>query len=306
VTGQTRPWLPGELRRVLRDQAGLDLVTLRAASGGESRTAFWATDRAGTVSVLKIMPDAPPGAAGRLRALDAVLARLRDRGYPAPQIGTIGQLPRLVFWIQQRLPGAALDRGQPEPDHQQMARLLPGLLRLNDAQAGLGTGPRRWRALITRTLTTGGDGYCLHATLRASPQARDLLPVLRRIGKRCGPAIPDGQDFVHYDFTPANLLCDGTAITGVIDINPPVLAGDRAFDLATLLYCHYDHDQIRDLLRARLLDLAGPRAAAAYLAHMVLRQVDWSLRHHPAAPTTRRHLRLARLVTDDIGHNPAH
>jgi hypothetical protein len=60
VTGETRPWLPGELRRVLREQAGLDLVTLRAASGGESRTAFWATDRAGTVSVLKIMPDAPP------------------------------------------------------------------------------------------------------------------------------------------------------------------------------------------------------------------------------------------------------
>jgi phosphotransferase family enzyme len=83
--------------------------------------------------------------------------------------------------------------------------------------------------------------------------------VLRRIGERCGPAIPDGQDFVHYDFTPANLLSDGAAITGVIDINPPVQAGDRAFDLATLLFYHYDHDQIRDLLRARLLDLARPR-----------------------------------------------
>jgi Ser/Thr protein kinase RdoA (MazF antagonist) len=306
VTGGTRPWLSGELRRVLREQAGLDLVTLTAASGGESRTAFWATDQAGAVSVLKIMPDAPPGAAGRLRALDAVLAQLRDRGSPAPRISAIGQLPQLVFWVQQRLPGSALDRGQPEPDHQLIARLLPGLLRLNDAQAGLGTGPCAWRALITQTLTAGGDGYCLHSTLRASPQARDLLPVLRRIGERCGPAIPDGQDFVHYDFTPANLLSDGAAITGVIDINPPVQAGDRAFDLATLLFYHYDHDQIRDLLRARLLDLAGPRAAAAYLAHMVLRQVDWSLRHHPAAPTTRRHLHLARLVTDDIGHNPAH
>src|SRR5689334_6762780 len=98
------------------------------------------------------MPDAPPGAAGRLRALDAVLARLRDRGYPAPRISAIGQLPQLVFWVQQRLPGSALDRGQPEPDHQLIARLLPGLLRLNDAQAGLGTGPRAWRALVTRTL----------------------------------------------------------------------------------------------------------------------------------------------------------
>jgi hypothetical protein len=64
----------------LREQAGLDLVTVTPARGGESRSAFWVTDRAGTVSVLKIMPDAPPEAAGHLRALDAVLARLRDRG----------------------------------------------------------------------------------------------------------------------------------------------------------------------------------------------------------------------------------
>jgi hypothetical protein len=37
------------------------------------------------------------------------------------------------------------------------------------------------------------------------------------------------------------------------------------------------------------------------LAHLVLRQVDWSLRFHPDAPATRRHLRLARLVIADIG-----
>ena len=129
--------------------------------------------------------------------------------------------------------------------------------------------------------------------------------MLRRTADRAVPAIPDGEDFVHYDFTPANLLCDGTAITGVIDINPPVLAGDRAFDLATLLFYRYDHDQIRGLLRARLLDLAGPPAASAYLAHMVLRQVGWPLRHHPAAATTRRHLRLARLVTTDISRGLA-
>jgi hypothetical protein len=65
-----------------------------------------------------------------------------------------------------------------------------------------------------------------------------MLPVLRRIGDRCCPAIPAGTDFVHYDFTLANPLTDGAAITGDIDINPPILAGDRAFDLATVLfYC---------------------------------------------------------------------
>jgi hypothetical protein len=37
---------PDELRRALREQAGLDIVTLRPASGGESGTVYWATDRA--------------------------------------------------------------------------------------------------------------------------------------------------------------------------------------------------------------------------------------------------------------------
>jgi Ser/Thr protein kinase RdoA (MazF antagonist) len=275
---------PGELEQVLREQAGLDLVALRPAAGGESRSAFWVTDRAGTVSVLKIMPGAGSEAVGHLRALDGVLARLRDRGYPAPRFLAVGQVSGLVFWVQERLPGSALDRGQPAPDRTALARLLPELLRLNDAQAGLGTGTRGWPDLIIRTLSTGGDGYCLHATLQARPDTRDLLRVLRRIGEACGPAIPAADDFVHYDFTLANLLSDGTAITGVIDINPPVLAGDRAFDLATLLFYLYDQDGIRDPLRARLLDLAGPQAACAYLAHRQgapvphLRQAQ---HHHP-------------------------
>ena len=299
-------WSPGELRRLVREQSGLDFAALAPASGGESRTAFWATDRAGTVSVLKIMPGAGPEAVSHLRALGLVLTRLRGRGYPAPRFHAVGHAPGLVFWVQQRLPGSVVDHGWERPDGAALARLLPELLRLNDAQAGLGTGPRAWPGLLTQTLTTGGDGYCLHSTLQARPDTRGLLRVLRRIGDRCGPAIPAGDDFVHYDFTPANLLSDGAAITGVIDIDPPVLAGDRAFDLASLLFYLYDHDDIRDLLRARLLALAGPHAARAYLAHMVLRQVDWSLRHHPTAPATQRHLGLARLITADIDPGPAH
>jgi len=128
---------------------------------------------------------------------------------------------------------------------------------------------------------------------------------VREIGASCGPAIPPGTDFMHYDFTPANLLTDGATITGVIDINAPVLAGDRAFDLATLLFYVYDHDGLRAALGARLLELAGHQAARAYLAHIVLRQVDWSVRHHPAAVATRRHLRLARLIITDIAGSKA-
>jgi len=74
----------GELRQVLREQAGLDVAALTAVGSGQSRSALWVTGLAATVSVLKIMPGAGPEAVGHLRALDAMAARLRDRGYPAP------------------------------------------------------------------------------------------------------------------------------------------------------------------------------------------------------------------------------
>lgn len=210
---------------------------------------------------------------------------------------------------------------------------MPELIRLNDAQADLGVqagladfqagladfqagladfqaGPDDshggWPELLTRTLTHGGDGYCVHSTLAARPDLSDLLEIVRRVGESCGPSISAGRDFVHFDFTLANLLTDGTAVTGVIDVNPPLLTGDRAFDLATLLFYLYDHDDVRAVLRARLLELSSWQVARAYLAHMVLRQVDWSVRHHPQARTTRHHLELARLVVADITAGPRH
>lgn len=230
VADEIKECSPDELRRVLREQAGIDLAALAPAQGGESKSTFWATDRAGTVSVLKVMPGAAQEAAGHLRTLDSVLARLRDRGYPAPRFRAIGRVPGLAFWVQQRMPGAALDlrpgrtgsRGAgPAPARPAQSERRPGRPGHRHPRMA---GPAHPDADKRRRR------YCLHSTLQASPAARDLLPVLRRIGYRCCPAIPAGEDFVHYDFTPANLLSDGTAITGLIDINPPALAGDRAFD----------------------------------------------------------------------------
>lgn len=292
---------PDHLRRLLRDHAGLDYATLAAADGGESRSVFRASDRAGAVSFVKIMPSGDGTELGRLRSLAATVSQLRDRGYPAPRITAAGRLPGLVYWITERVFGDPVDSGRAHQQPEAIARFLPDLIRLNDAQAGLGTGdPGEWPELIGRTLTSGGDGYCVHGTLEAAPDTRDLLATIRRTGDRFGAGIPPGTDFAHYDFTPANVMSDGTSITGIIDINPVVLAGDRAFDLASLLFYCYDHDGVRARLRRRLLELASPEVACAYLAHMALRQSDWSLRFHPRAPSTRRHLRLANLALTDI------
>jgi aminoglycoside phosphotransferase len=280
---------PGDLRRLLCEQADLDLAELAPADGGESASTFLVTARDGTVGVLKVSPDATGDSVARLREL---AAGLRRRGYPAARLLAWGQVAGMAFWLQERLPGTALGHA---PDW-----LLPEMLRLNDAQAGLGDGKRRLPELVAATLTEGGDGYCVHATLQARPDTRDLHAVVRQTAARCLDAIPERNDFVHYDFTLANLLTSGAGICGVIDINPPALTGDRAFDLATMLFYLYDRDHFRQRLQGRALELTSRPALDAYLAHMLLRQTDWSLRHHPGTPATARHLRLARLVAADL------
>jgi hypothetical protein len=289
-----------ELIQAVREQAGLDLVSLRPA-GGESGAAFWARERGGGTWMLKIAPGPAAGAVDSLHALEAVTGRLRDRGYPAPRVRAAGQAAGAAFWVTERLPGRVLSGTGGSPDHAAVSRLLPELFRLNDAQAGLGAGGTAFRDLITRTLVTGGHGYCLHSTLAARPDTRELLAALRRIGGNCGPAVPAGVDFTHFDFQFMNLLSAGRAITGVVDLNPPPVHGDRAFDLATLAFYVYDAGELRRPILARLSSLASWAAVRAYLAHMVLRQVEWSVRHYPRALATRHHLRLARLVLADIG-----
>jgi Phosphotransferase enzyme family len=294
---------PDALKRVLREHAGLGFATVTAAGGGESGNAFVATDHSGTASIVKIRPGAGPDAVGQLRELKAAAERLRERGYTAPRIRAFGHVPGMDFWVTELLPGTPmgfLDQDDGGSGDVTRAWLLPELLRLNDAQAELGTGTLALGDLVRETLARGGDGYCVHETLQADPRTRDMLTVLRETGERFGSSIPDAGDFVHYDFNPANLLSDGTTVTGVIDINAPLVSGDRAFDIATLLFYCYDRDELRDRLRARLLELTSPEAAKAYLAHMVLRQVDWSLRHHPGTVSAGRHLRLGALVTEDI------
>ncbi|MGH3164807.1 MAG: phosphotransferase, partial [Trebonia sp.] len=266
---------PEELLRVLQEQGLREIAALTPTDGGESGSAYWARDRSGEMSIVKVQPvtgpDAEsPDAESQVRRLDATVRRLRERGYPAPRLLDVGCAGGMQFWRQELLPGSTVEMDG-TPDFAAIGRLLPELLRLNDTQAGLGSGAPRLGDLLRTTLAVGGDGYCVHATLRDDPRTRDLLAIVRNAGERYAADVPDRGDYVHYDFNTANILSDGTAVTGVIDINAPVISGDRAFDLATLLFYVYDHDGLRDGLRTRLLELDSPGVAAVYLAHMVLR-----------------------------------
>jgi Phosphotransferase enzyme family len=127
----------GEAGRVLREDAGIDLVTITPTSRGESGAAFWITDRAGTVMLVKIAHGPAHDAMRNLGGLVAMTGLLRERGYPAPRIQATGQAGGLAFWVQERLPGVALTGDRTEPRRRVLGSLLPGLIRLNDARPGL-------------------------------------------------------------------------------------------------------------------------------------------------------------------------
>ncbi len=156
------------------------------------------------------------------------------------------------------------------------------LVRLIDLQRGAGLpGREPWRTDIRTSVTEGREGYCEHAAMAAhSPATRALLDRVRRVAaSTIDVDVPDG-DIVHMDLSPYNILADPHtgALTGVIDWEGST-RGDAAFDLVTHALYTYDfarRDALLDAARAR----TDPRALALYAAHMVLRQVDWSIRFH--------------------------
>jgi aminoglycoside phosphotransferase (APT) family kinase protein len=68
-------------------------------------------------------------------------------------------------------------------------------------------------------------------------------------------------------------------VTGVIDWGG-TCSGDRLFDLATIVYYAGDSSPA---VRAYVEERIGPQGISVYLAHLAIRQSDWSIRHHGAA-----------------------
>ena len=215
-----------------------------------------------------------------LRQAVSVTERLRAVGYPAPRYRLVGVAPPLgvVYSVQEELPGKPLGVRLDRP-------LLDRLLDLNALQRGQAVAPARaWPRPVTDPVLRGGDGFCLLDPLRSySPATAALLGVLQRLAADGGDERPPTNDVVHFDFQGSNILVVGDEVTGVVDWEG-YRAGDRAFDLVTL--CFYagaggdgDADQVERLWRL-LVARTGPRLLGVYVAHLVLRQVDWSIRFH--------------------------
>ena len=79
----------------------------------------------------------------------------------------------------------------------------------------------------------------------------------------------------------------------------PIEPGDRAFDLATLLFYAFEQEAVGASVWARATAITDPAAVAIYLAHLIHRQVDWSIRFQDPE-IIERSLARARLVWGEI------
>ncbi|XIG78817.1 hypothetical protein C1N81_40080 [Streptomyces sp. SGAir0957] len=124
-------------------------------------------------------------------------------------------------------------------------------------------------------LASSADGF--------SRRAADLERRVRVIGAGHPDELP-GDDAVHLDFHPGNLLHADGRITGVIDWDGAA-RGDRRFDLVTLRFgLHAPGQRAAPGVVGRLdalLDTVPADVLRPAWAHMGLRMTDWAIRHFP-------------------------
>jgi Phosphotransferase enzyme family len=207
-----------------------------------------------------------------------LVAAARAAGIPAPRYELVH--PPVV--VQELLPGTIA--------RVPAVRTIEGMVEVNRRCRGLLAGRSDLPALRLY-LRSDGPGFCLHGSLRAyDSRTRRLLDQVEEIG-RAFPDFLEGDDLVHTDFHPENVLVDAAGkITGVIDWDGAA-RGDSVFDLFTLRF-DLAHRAPGSRVAApggvigELLGDVPDAVALVCWAHMSLRMVDWAIRHFTASEVT--------------------
>lgn len=285
------------LVEAVRTVTGAELVLIGRASGGEVGAAYVRRPD-GLECVLSRGADA-----ARLRTAARALAIARRVGLPVPIYLEVIDTGAGVAQLQERLAGRA--------PTMITAALVDQLVDLVGRLAGLLHGAD-WMPVPELYLDRSGPGFCVHETLAGyDERTRRLLGWVHEVGRADG-STADGADLVHLDLHPGNVLVDpaGT-VTGVVDWDDAG-RGDARLGLVTLLFDlewgRVFDPRYRDLsagaaeqLERRVLDIEVGRRRM-FWAHMSLRQVDWSIRHH-GSTLVEHHLDLglAGLERFDLG-----
>jgi len=262
-------------------------VLRERARVGESGGAFILANARGEQFVLKF----GHGAEIRPERAAQITKRLREVGFPAPSYVCVGNEGETKYSVQAMMPG--------NPNQRLNAATVQELIAINRLQTDLGGDlPPAWPARVIDGVLKGFEGYCVIDTLRQySGESASMLETLQELVVRHSAEKFVTSDIVHWDFNPGNVLCAGNRITGVIDWDG-ACAGDRGFDLSTYLFSSYDDPEVREPLWRETLNCSGRGALAVYLAHMIVRQVDWSIRHHDSLSVARWMTTANEIVRD--------
>lgn len=260
-------------------------------SDGE-QGAFALTDDSGRQYVLKWRPGVHNlNTVQRARAVTDVL---RSINYPAPQYLFIRSAMGGIYSIQAALPGT--------PMIGMTTAFLNRLFELNSLQVNRALpGLQDWHRELVNTVLFGGERYCLHEPmLRYSQRTARLLRELQTLVTTYQHEPHRTSDIVHVDFQPANILVHEQTISGVVDWEG-ASAGDSAFDIATLLFYAYDVLEVRERLWFYLPGRVSLNLLSLYFSHLILRQVDWSLRHHDQA-TSERYISRGEALLQELAY----
>jgi hypothetical protein len=255
---------PRVLARI-EEITGVRLVLEGPCPGGEVGAAYvrWPDGRRSVLT------------SGRTRS-GVFVDRARDAGVPTARHELTAHVDGVRVIVQQRLPG--------RPPVSFDAGLVLQMLAVNDQLAGvLASDPDPRPAELH--LTADGPGFCLHEPLAAySDRTRRLLAHVHEVGATGTQMI--GDDLVHMDFHPGNVLISDGRLTGVVDWDGAT-RGDRYFDLVTLRFWLAGTAPHLLVLVDTRLGLVPEARRRRYWAHNSLRMVDWAIRHHDAAAVER-------------------
>lgn len=260
----------------LAEQCGVRLQIEGRSSGGQVGAAYvrWPD---GHRSVLTYVP-----ATALTRARDTArnVEFARSAGVTAPRYELVADLGEQVAIVQELLPG--------RPPESTDIGLIDQMLAVNHRLYGVLAGTDF--AAVPLYLTESGPGFCLHEPLQAySARSRRVLDWIREVGQTVPPTMT-GDDLVHVDYHPGNVLVDedGT-LTGIVDWIGAA-RGDARFAIVVMRFAG-PPDRLQDDV-ARHIDQAldeqlTPDELRPYWAVLSLRLVDWSIRHFPDPLTER-------------------
>lgn len=265
--------------RQLREAHGVELLHGRPAPDGESGGA-WFTLLEGVPVVAKWVE---PAAAPRFEWIAAVLDEARGRGVPVPKYRPPLVTEDYCVLIQEVVAGGL---GSPNPqlvlDIGECVERMTGIAAPHHLR---GT----WGATVVRSLTEGLEGWCVHEALAAAGGAgAEIVRHARAVGARSSESVFPTTDLMHMDLHTKNVLQDASGrLSGIVDWES-ACAGDWRFDLAYFAFCaDVAVPGVASEAWSKVEAATEPQVLEAYVAHMVLRMTDWSLRHHGPAQAQR-------------------